>query len=70
MYFLLQSKSVGKVEKQQEVRKDHGKSPEQKQMSFQGQKINMKKKKKDNKLNKKRKEMAGKLIATMKTKQA
>ncbi|EZA59884.1 RNA-binding protein [Ooceraea biroi] len=57
------SETVGKAKKHHESQKSHG-NLEAKQTSFQGQKSDIKQKKKNhNKLNKKRKEMAKKLVA-------
>lgn len=65
LYYLLQTRDETKV-KQKELRRDNA-SPEGKiSKSFQGQKVEVKNKKKGNKFDKKKKEMARKFATKQK----
>lgn len=61
-HFLLQTENEANINKHKKLQKNNAKPEEQKSISFQGQKADSKKKK-ENKFDKKKKEMAKKLTA-------
>lgn len=62
-HFLLQAENEANINKHKKLQKNNEKPEEQKSISFQGQKADSKNKKKENKFDKKKKEMAKKLTA-------